>query len=281
MKLQITKMHGLGNDFIIVDGINNDLPADLNALAKAVCDRHFGIGANGLLVVLPSDLNDIRMRIFNDDGTEAQMCGNGIRCFAAYVYDHKIVAKKEMKVETAAGTIKPVLVFDGDKLDKVQVDMGIPRVKSWEIPIETEREEIIAQPMNMEGYDFEMNCVSMGNPHAVTFWPDLTKAPVLTLGPLLESHPIFPEKANIEFVEVLSPGEIRMRVFERGCGETLACGTGASASVVASVLNGYTDRKVLVHLLGGDLECEWQENGHLMMTGPATYIAAGEYYYDE
>lgn len=281
MKLQFTKMHGLGNDFIIVDGVNNQLPADLNALAKAVCHRYFGIGANGLLVVQPSEINDIRMRIFNDDGTEAQMCGNGIRCFAAYVYDRQIVPKQALKVETAAGTIKPVLVFNDGQLEKVQVDMGIPRTKSWEVPVESDKDELIAQPMTMEGYEFEMNCISMGNPHAVTFWKTLAKAPVLTLGPLLENHPIFPERANIEFVEIISPSEIRMRVYERGCGETLACGTGASASVVAAVLNGYTERKVLVHLLGGDLECEWREDGHLMMTGPATYVAEGEYCYNE
>ncbi|MDO4541883.1 MAG: diaminopimelate epimerase [Bacillota bacterium] len=279
--MQVTKMHGLGNDFVVVDGVNNQLPEKLNEFAQAVCDRHFGIGANGLLVVLPSEFNDIRMRIFNDDGSEAQMCGNGMRCFAAYVYDHDIVKKKEMRVETAAGTIKPVLIFNGYKLEKVRVDMGIPRTKSWEIPIETHKDEMIGEPMNMEGYDFEMSCISMGNPHAVTFWKNLDRAPVRTLGPLLENHPVFPNRANIEFVEIVSPTEIRMRVFERGCGETLACGTGASAAVVAAVLNGYTDKKVLVHLLGGDLECEWLENGHLLMTGPATYVACGEFYYNK
>ncbi|MEG0875113.1 MAG: diaminopimelate epimerase [Clostridiales bacterium] len=279
MKLNFTKMNGLGNDFVIVENLNGELPDDLNDLAKKVCDRHFGIGADGLLVVLPSEINDIRMRIINNDGTEAQMCGNGIRCFAAYVYDKGIVPKNEMKVETAAGTIKPVLIFEDEKLQKIRVDMGIPRVKAWEIPVEVDKDEVVAMPMVVDGYEFELNCVSMGNPHAVTFWNDLVKAPVHDLGPILECHKMFPEKINVEFVEVVTANEIRMRVFERGCGETLACGTGASASVVASILNGYTDRNVTVHLLGGDLECEWRENGHLMMTGPIAYVAQGEYIY--
>lgn len=279
MSIKFTKMNGLGNDFVIVNGLTETLPQDINGFAKEICDRHFGVGADGLLVVLPSDINDIRMRVINSDGSEAQMCGNGIRCFAAYVYDNGIVTKKEMKVETAAGTIKPVLYFNGDKLERIKVDMGIPRMKPWEIPVEIdgEEEQVVSYPVEVGGYEFDLNCISMGNPHAITFWRDLNNAPVHSLGPLMECHEMFPEKTNVEFVEVLNDGEIRMRVFERGCGETLACGTGASAATVAAILNGYTNKKVKVFLLGGELECEWCENGHLMMTGPIAYVAEGTY----
>ncbi len=279
MKLHFTKMNGLGNDFIIFDGRDHSLPEDLGALAKKVCDRHFGIGADGILVVLPSDINDIRMLIINSDGSEAQMCGNGIRCFAAYVYDKGIISTKEMTVETAAGTIRPVLMDSVDGSPMVKVNMGTPRIKPWEIPVEVEGDKVIGMPMEIDGYHFDLNCVSMGNPHAVTFWRNLDEAPITSLGPILERHPLFPEKTNVEFVEIMDVDEIRMRVYERGCGETLACGTGASASVVTSILNGYTDRKVKVHLLGGVLECEWCDDGSLMMSGPAAYVAEGEYIY--
>ena len=274
--MEFVKMHGCGNDFIIIDSFKDTPPADLGAFAKHICNRHFGLGADGVLVVLPSDFTDVRMVIINSDGSEAQMCGNGIRCFASYVYEQGIVKKTAMTVETAAGIIKPQLIFAEDgKLQKVCVDMGIPRIRPWEIPVELEGEQVVGVPMDIDGYHFELTCVSMGNPHAVSFWRDLTKAPVLTLGPVLECHPLFPQKTNVEFVEIVDTDEIRMRVFERGVGETLACGTGAAASVVAAILNGYTDRQVKVHVLGGTLEYDWRADGHLMMTGPVVKVAAG------
>lgn len=286
--MEFTKMHGCGNDFIIINGLDGNIPRDLPRFTQRICDRHFGLGGDGLLVVLPSDFADIRMVIINSDGSEAQMCGNGVRCFAGYVYEQGIVKKEKMIVETAAGTIKPHLMFDGDVLDKVEVNMGIPRLKPWEIPVDTSRlpqipeeEQIIAMPMELDGHQFDMTCVSMGNPHVVTFWPDISKAPVENLGPVLEAHPIFPQRVNVEFVQIIDSDEIKMRVYERGVGETLACGTGAAASVVAAILNGFTNRKVRVRVLGGVLFYDWREDGHLMMSGPIAKVATGNYVYEE
>lgn len=279
--MEFSKMHGCGNDFIIVNGLQEALPAKLGKFAQHICDRHFGLGGDGLLLVLPSDIADIRMRIFNSDGSEAQMCGNGVRCFAYYVYEKDIIKKREMIVETAAGIIKPKLIFGDDQLTKVQVNMGIPRVKPWEIPVNLTGEQIIARPMEVDGVKFEMTCISMGNPHAVIFWPDTATAPVDSLGAALSSHPLFPQRANVEFVEIIAGDEIKMRVYERGVGETLACGTGAAAAVVAAVLNGFTGRQVRVRVLGGVLEYDWREDGHLVMSGPIAQVADGNYYYRE
>lgn len=275
-------MNGLGNDFIILDGINNTLPEDLCDFAKKVCDRHFGIGADGVLVILPSDIFDIRMRIINSDGTYAQMCGNGIRCFAAYVYENGLLDKTDMKVETDAGMIRPHLIFNGDAVERVEVDMGVPRLDSWAIPVNVGDPKVVSYPhMTAAVGEIELTCVSMGNPHVVTFWKTLEEAPFTTLGPELEADEMFPEKANVEFVEILGEKEIRVRVFERGCGETLACGTGACAATVASVLNGLTGRELTVHLSGGDLLCRWAENDHLFMSGPFAFVAEGTYEYAE
>ena len=280
MKVQFTKMNGLGNDFIILDGINNTLPEDLCDFAKKVCDRHFGIGADGVLVILPSDIFDIRMRIIKSDGTYAQMCGNGIRCFAAYVYENGLLDKTDMKVETDAGMIRPHLVFDGDRVEKVEVDMGVPRLDPPSIPVKVADQRAIAYPHQTSCGEIELSCVSMGNPHVVTFWKTLAEAPFALLGPELEADPMFPEKANVEFVEIVNPREIRVRVFERGCGETLACGTGACAATVAAVLNGYTERDLKVCLSGGELICRWDENDHVIMTGPVSRVAEGVYKYE-
>ncbi len=280
MKVDFTKMNGLGNDFIILDGIHKELPEDLSDFAKKVCDRHFGLGADGVLLVLPSDLCDIRMRIINSDGTFAQMCGNGIRCFAAYVYKKGFVTETEMTVETDAGTIRPRLVFNGDTVKKVEVDMGVPRLDPSSIPVNIGGEKAIGYPYLFQDEEIELNCVSMGNPHVVTFWKRLTEAPFELLGPKLEKDSLFPEKTNVEFVEIVNDGEINVRVFERGCGETLACGTGACASMVASVLNGYTGREVTVRLRGGNLICCWHENEHVVMTGPVAFVAEGVYEYN-
>lgn len=281
LKIEFTKMNGLGNDFIILDGMDRELPEDLSDFARKVCDRHFGIGADGVLVVLPSEIFDIRMRIINSDGTFAQMCGNGIRCFSAYVYEKGYVEKADMKVETDAGMIRPRLFFDGGTVDKVEVDMGVPRLDPVAIPVQVGDAKVISYPYMTGNGEIELTCVSMGNPHAVTFWKKLEEAPFEELGPKMECDPMFPEKTNVEFVEILSNKEIRVRVFERGCGETLACGTGACASTVASVLNGYTDRELTVHLSGGDLLCCWDENDHVIMTGPVARVAQGVYEYEE
>jgi len=282
LNIQFTKMNGLGNDFIILDGIHNELPEDLSDFARKVCNRHFGIGADGVLLVLPSDIFDIRMRIINSDGTYAQMCGNGIRCFAAYVYQMGFVSSPEMKVETDAGMIRPKLVFNGDVVEKVEVDMGVPRVEASDIPVNCAETKMIGYPYMTEQGEIELTCVSMGNPHAVTFWKKLEDAPFDNLGPKLECDGLFPEKTNVEFVEILSDSEIRVRVFERGCGETMACGTGACASTVAAVLNGYTGRDLTVHLSGGDLFINWnEENNHVIMTGPVAFVAGGVYNYIE
>jgi diaminopimelate epimerase len=273
-------MNGLGNDFIILDGIHNELPEDLCDFAKKVCERHFGIGADGVLIVLPSDHCDIRMRIINSDGTFAQMCGNGIRCFAAYVYEKGFIDKTEMKVETDAGTICPRLVFNGETVEKVEVDMGVPRLDPVSIPVHIGGEKAIGYPYVFRDEEIELSCVSMGNPHVVTFWKQLVEAPFDILGPKLEEDSLFPEKTNVEFVEIINDKEILVRVFERGCGETLACGTGACASVVASVLNGYTGREVTVRLPGGNLICHWSEDDHVVMTGPVAFVAEGLYQYN-
>lgn len=279
MKVDFLKMNGLGNDFILLDGMNHELPEDLSDFAVKVCDRHFGIGADGVLLVLPSEIFDIRMRIINSDGTFAQMCGNGIRCFSAYVYENGLVDKTEFKVETDAGVIRPKLILNDGKVEKVEVDMGVPRLDAGAIPVAIGDEKAIGYPYMSDGGEIELTCVSMGNPHTVTFWKKLEDAPFETLGPRLEEDPMFPEKTNVEFVEILNRNEIRVRVFERGCGETLACGTGACASTVASVLNGHTDRDLTVHLIGGDLLCKWTENDHLIMTGPISYVCKGIYEY--
>ncbi len=266
--MEFLKMEGLGNDFIVINGLKETLPEDLPAFAKAACDRHFGIGADGVLLVLPSDTADIRMVILNSDGSEAQMCGNGIRCFAIYVYEKGIVAKTSFAVETGAGIIRPQLIFDGESVKKVRVDMGVPRLRPEEIPMEITGEDALNYKLTVDGKERVVNAVSMGNPHCVLFVPDAGSL-VGTLGPVLECHPIFPEHTNVEFVELIDRHTVKMRVFERGCGETLACGTGGAAVVVAAVELGLTDRTVTVRLLGGDLEYDYREDGHIWMTEPA------------
>ncbi len=278
--MRFTKMEGLGNDFILINGMKETLPEDLSAFSKTICDRHFGVGADGVLLVLPSDIADIRMVILNSDGSEAQMCGNGIRCFAMYVYEKGILGKSAFAVETRAGIIRPELKFDGEIVAKVRVDLGMPRTKPKEIPVEIEGEDALAYRLVLDGKEWELNCVSMGNPHCVLFVPDAA-ALVHTLGPVLECHPIFPEHTNVEFVEFIDRNTVKMRVYERGCGETLACGTGGAAVTVAAVKLGITDRNVTVRLLGGDLEYEYREDGHIWMTGPAKRVAEGCYNYEK
>ncbi len=273
--MKFAKIHGLGNDFVIVD--HKELPHDdYKTLAIKVCDRHFGIGADGLILVFPSEIADFKMRIFNVDGSEAEMCGNGIRCFAKYLYEHDLTHEKKITIETLAGIIIPHLVINNGKVDQVRVDMGEPRLKRSEIPATGNEERVVDEPLDVKGQIYRITGVSMGNPHCITFVDHVDDIVLDVIGPMIESHPLFPQKTNVEFIEVVDRNEIKMRVWERGSGITLACGTGACASVVACALNNKTERKVKVHLPGGDLLIEWAENNHVYMTGSATEVFVGE-----
>jgi diaminopimelate epimerase len=276
--MKFTKMHGLGNDFVMV--IEENLPSSiaLDELSIAVCDRHFGIGADGLIIARPSDDNDIKMQIINSDGSEAEMCGNGIRCFAKYVYEENLVRKTTMTVETLAGTMVPVLHMTGDNIDDVTVDMNEPRLAGRVIPVDSDLDQVVDYDLQVEGNSKRITCVSMGNPHCIMFVEDIKDIPLTILGPVMEKHSFFPNKTNVEFVEVMARNEIAMRVWERGASETLACGTGACATLVSAVLNGKTDRDAIVHLAGGDLQIRWnEEDNHVYMTGPANNVFVGEY----
>jgi len=278
--LEFTKMEALGNDFVIIDA-RKKLPTGLPALARRLCDRHFGIGADGLMLILPSKRADFRMRIFNADGSEAEMCGNGIRAFAKYLYDHRLTKKTDLAIETLAGIMRPRLVMRGGKVSSVRVDLGGPRLASQEIPIAGPlRSPVLKEKLVVLGDEYEIyeiTCVSMGNPHCVIFREDLDRLPIEKIGPAIESHEVFPRRTNVEFVQVISPTRLRMRVWERGCGETLACGTGAAASLVAAVLNGLAQRRATLQLRGGDLRVEWNEKtNHVFITGPAREVFRGK-----
>lgn len=276
--MKFTKVHGLGNDFIIVNAFKEHID-NLPAAAVKLCDRHFGIGADGLVLVLPSDRADFRMQIFNSDGSEAEMCGNVTRCFARYVYENGLTTKTQLTIETLAGIIKPQLVFDPDGMvAAVRVDMGEPRLTRQDIPMTGPAvERAVAVPIAAAGQDFIVTAISMGNPHCVIFVPDVAAIPLTTWGPAVETHTVFPRKTNVEFVQVLNREEMRMRVWERGAGVTLACGTGACATLVAAVLTGRTERQAVVHLDGGDLHIAWGEDNHVYMTGPTAVVFQGEY----
>lgn len=277
--MDFIKMQGLGNDFIMVDLTEKEIDADLKSLALKVCHRQLGIGADGLILMLPSEKADIRMRIINADGSEAEMCGNGIRCLAKLAYESGLVKAKLMEVETLAGIIRPELILDQHhRVLSVKVDMGEPELLPEKIPVLLPGEEIIDKSITVGKEYFSVTAVSMGNPHCVVFVSDVTMAPVTKLGPILESHPVFPKKANVEFVEIINRKEVKMRVWERGAGETMACGTGACAVAVASVLNDHTDREMTIHLNGGDLKISWAKNNHVFMTGPAEKVFEGRYY---
>ena len=276
--MKFVKMQGAGNDYVYVNGFE-EIPADPAALAREISDRHFGIGSDGLILILPSQVADVRMRMFNADGSEAEMCGNGVRCVAKFAYDHGLSTKRELRVETGDG-IKTLQLFLGaaGKVDRVRVDMGQPRLLRGEIPMTGPADaRVVDEELVVDGHPFRITCVSMGNPHCVTYVEGLDDFPVARFGPLIEHHPLFPRRINVEFVEVLSRNEVRQRTWERGAGETLACGTGASAVVVAGVLCGRTDRVLRNHLRGGTLELEWTATGPVFMTGPAVEIFSGEY----
>ncbi|HEY9855738.1 MAG TPA: diaminopimelate epimerase [Stenomitos sp.] len=275
--LPFTKMQGLGNDFIVVDSSMGDRPVDWATLGPKLCDRHYGIGADGLLLILPSELADFRMRIINADGSEPEMCGNGLRCFAYYLHTYGLTDATRMTVETGAGVLEVELQMGPDGHAKgVRVDMGTPRLTRAELPMEGNPDErVLQQPLRVGDRTFLISAVSMGNPHVVTFVEKLDETEFMAYGPLLEAHPAFPKRTNVEFVQVLNPGFLRVKVFERGVGPTMACGTGACATLVAAVLNGRAQRKAQVELPGGILDIEWAEDDHVYMTGPAAVVFTG------
>lgn len=275
--MKFTKMQGAGNDYVYVNGFEERVE-NPEQLAVRVSNRNFGIGSDGLILILPSEMADVRMRMFNADGSESEMCGNGIRCVAKYAYDHGLVTNRKLTAETGAGILTLQLFTDSrNKVEKVRVNMGAPRLSRPEIPMQgSGAEMVVAKPLNILHTAFSITCVSMGNPHCVIFVDDVETFQVEKYGPLIENHELFPRRINVEFVHVISPTEVRQRTWERGAGETLACGTGASAVCVAGVLNGVTGKKILNHLLGGDLELEWAEDGNVYMTGPAVEVFSGE-----
>lgn len=280
MSLPFVKMHGNGNDFIMLDAIKHSMPQDLSGFSRKICDRRFGIGADQVLIAYPSKTADFRMDIYNSDGGQVEMCGNGIRCFLSYVRDQGHAEKKDIAVETLAGIIKPVLIADHPQttpnVSWVRVDMGEPILEGAKIPVK-QSGKIISQ--NFEVKDFapvKITCVSMGNPHCVIFVDDVENFPVEKMGPLIEHDAFFPKRVNVEFVQVVNRKHVIQRTWERGAGETYACGTGACAVMVAAVLNDVADRQVRVSLKGGDLDLLWDEKtGHVFKTGPAVKVFSG------
>ena len=274
--MKFTKMHGCGNDYVYVncfeETVNN--PA---AVSEYVSDRRFGIGSDGLILICPSETADFRMVMYNADGSEGSMCGNGIRCVEKYVYDYGLTDKTEISVETKSGIKYLELTVENGKVSLVKVNMGAPGLLAKEIPVISDKEKVIDEPVTIQGKEYRITCVSMGNPHAVTVVEDTASFPVEKIGPFFENHEMFPDRVNTEFVQLISRSEMNMRVWERGSGETWACGTGTCASVVACVINGYTDEHVLVHLLGGDLQIFYDRAADTVwMTGPAAVVFDGE-----
>ncbi len=275
--MKFTKMHGAGNDYVYVNCFVEEVPRDVADLAMAVSDRHTGIGADGLILICPSERGDARMRMFNADGSESEMCGNGVRCVAKYVYDHGIAQKDRLKIETGRGVLELDLQVAHGKVERVRVNMGAPILESAKIPTTLPGDPPVRQKLSAAGREFEVTCVSMGNPHCATFVDRLSDEWVHVVGPQVERHPAFPRRVNAEFIQLVSPREFHMRVWERGTGETQACGTGACASAVAGVLTGLTERRVLAHLPGGDLELEWAESGEVYLTGAAVEVFSGQW----
>lgn len=276
--MKFTKMHGIGNDFIVVDSTQKAFPEEkLAEISAKLNHRKFGVGGDGLILVLPSKIADFRMRMFNPDGSEAEMCGNGIRCFAKYVYDHNLHKDTQLKVETGDGVKVLRLNLRSGIVDTVKVDMGVPRLLRSEIPMRgDDNGRVIGESLKAEGQKFEITAVSMGNPHVVIFEDNLDTLPLARFGPAIETHKSFPKRTNVHFVKVHASSEITMKTWERGAGETLACGTGACATVVACILNNKTGRNVLAHLPGGDLRIEWLGDNRVVMTGSATEVFTGE-----
>ena len=273
---KFTKMHGLGNDYVYIDAINQKIENE-SSLAKFVSSRHFGIGSDGLILICKSKVADFKMRMFNSDGSEAEMCGNGIRCVGKFVYDKGLTNKTTVKIETLAGIKTLILNTKDGKVETARVDMGEPILEAEKIPVISTEEPVKNLELEAENKKFKFTCVSMGNPHAITIVENTKEFDVEKYGKVLEVDKAFPKKANIEFAQIIDRQNINMRVWERGAGETLACGTGACATAVACNLNGLTDRKVNIELLGGTLNIEWNEtDNHVYMTGPATTVFEGE-----
>ena len=279
MEIEFVKMEGLGNDFIILDDRKGDIERHENypELAKRLCSRHFGIGADGIILILESHDHDIKYRIYNSDGSQAQMCGNGMRCFAKYLYEKKILTQKKIRVDTKAGTVIPeVVVDDNDQVQSIRVDMGEPVLSCLDIPFESPNEKAIEESLIVGDKEYLITAVFMGNPHAVLFVDDLQKVDIEKVGRLIEAHKRFPEKTNVEFIEVVNNRELKMKVWERGAGRTLACGTGACAALVAASLTGRAQDSAIIHLDGGDLDIHWdKETNHIFKTGPATLVFEG------
>jgi len=273
--LKFTKMQGAGNDYIYINGFTEKVenPADL---AIKLSNRNFGIGSDGLVLILPSETGDFRMRMFNSDGSESEMCGNASRCVGKYVYENGLTDKTEINLETGAGIKILKLHVEGGRVDKVTVDMGEPILQPELIPVTLSGEKAVSVPLKIDNEEYQITCVSMGNPHAVVFTKGIDQLKLTELGPKFENNPIFPKRTNTEFIEILDRSTLKMRVWERGAGETLACGTGACASLVAAVLNGFSERKATLQLLGGNLEIEWNESSnHVFMTGSAVTVFEG------
>jgi diaminopimelate epimerase len=278
--MRFTKMQGCGNDYVYVDLFREKLTGDMSKLAVKVADRHFGVGGDGLILICPSERADAKMRMFNADGSEAEMCGNGLRCVAKYVYDHGIARKERLTIETGRGILTVDLEVQGGRAQRVRVDMGEPILEAGTIPTLLKGNPPVEQAITYgpePSGTLNVTCVSMGNPHAVAFVDELSKKLVHTVGPLVEMHEAFPRRTNVEFVKVNSRADAHMRVWERGSGETMACGTGACAVAVAGVLTGRFDRKVTLHLLGGDLDIEWGADNHVYKTGPAVEVFSGDW----
>lgn len=274
--MKFTKMHGIGNDYVYVNCFEESVknPAEVS---KFVSDRHFGIGSDGLILISPSAIADFRMNIYNADGSQAEMCGNGIRCVAKYVYDYGLTDKTEISVETLAGIKYLRLQVENGKVASVEVNMSAPILEPKEIPVAVEESPVVNVPVEVKGKIYHMTCVSMGNPHAIIFMNNVKDLDIAAIGPYFENHTVFPKRTNTEFVEVLDRNTVNMRVWERGSDETLACGTGACATTVACILNDKTENEVTVHLLGGDLKIRWdREANQVYMTGPATVVFDGE-----
>lgn len=275
--MNFTKMHGIGNDYVYVDCTKRELKKP-EEIARFVSDRHFGIGSDGLILIKRSEVADFYMDMYNADGSKGEMCGNGIRCVAKYVYDYGLTDKKELTIETLAGIKELVLTIEEDKVAKVRVNMGAPILAPEKIPVLASKKPVVKEPIVVDDKEWEMTCVSVGNPHAIVFLEEpVSTFPIEKVGPSFEHHKRFPNRINTEFVEVINRDRIKMRVWERGANETFACGTGACASVVAAILNGYCNKKVTVELLGGELEIEWKDadNG-IYMTGSATTVFDGQ-----
>ena len=274
--IRFTKMHGIANDYVYIDCFRQSPPKDVGTLAIAMADRHTGIGGDGLILICPSEKADARMIMYNADGSEAEMCGNGIRCVSKYVYDHGIAAKPKLTIETGNGILTLENFVQDGKVDRVRVDMGEPILVAEKIPTTLPGNPPIEVPI--PGYDYKGTCVSMGNPHCIIYVDDITDDMVLRDGKKLEVLDIFPRRINVEFVRVNRPDDVTFRVWERGSGETMACGTGACAVAVAGVLTGKTQREITAHLLGGDLHLHWSEDdNHVYMTGSATEVYSGEW----